>query len=747
MPIKLHQAEQRVLLVSRQATIGDILRQLPTNRAERLATFVVLIDQPDHYIVAQWAEIEELARFFGDVSPSLPLIQLDGLNPPTTGIEVMKTDDDAARTQARSAPGQRLVALQNGQVIGIVLGLPSAFNIDENTDDPFESISKSLPSRSTREVYPPESAPQQHQQQMPPRPNVLGLEDASSSDDASFGVDTSIEESAPAAEPNDPRVINAWVTDMDGERMAGRPLELDNTYELKFNVDKPVKGAEGTAEINVAKLFQALPAEQQTIEIQVLIESDDFIIHGSDQLPIVVPRTGRSKNTATFNIEPKHNGPSVIRAFFVANNRIFQKMNLTLQVGPIDAETPAVEVETRGMTLASTLNLVTTRTEHPISLVIIKKEAGYQFILQGGVTMRAFLNLSETQIAELVAQTRDMFKSIVYTISNGQYVYQLDDTHIPPEIHANTLKVMARHGSLMFRKLFYGPGSGPDARAMGDLLRQLSLTHQLRIEIVTERFVFHWSMLYDRADLKPDLSNIDPEGFWGFRHHIEYKPEFSNPSLVHFVPQIPVKDKLAMHFVSNTTIDEQMKRPIVAGQREFLNTVNAITVREHSTVNELYTLLTDSEQANQLIYFYCHAVSNLPGEKGGVGGSKIVLSDQAVTLDDLNFAAPLDMPPLPGAPLVFLNCCQSAELSPYLYDGLVPYLITRGARGVVGTEVDTPALFAAEFAKLFIQRFVVGGERLGDVLLALRREYLYQRQNVMGLVYSLYSSGDVQVVR
>jgi len=96
---------------------------------------------------------------------------------------------------------------------------------------------------------------------------------------------------------------------------------------------------------------------------------------------------------------------------------------------------------------------------------------------------------------------------------------------------------------------------------------------------------------------------------------------------------------------------------------------------------------------------------------------------------------------------VFLNCCQSAELSPYLYDGLVPYLITRGARGVVGTEVDTPALFAAEFAKLFIQRFVVGGERLGDVLLALRREYLYQRQNVMGLVYSLYSSGDVQVVR
>ncbi len=31
-------------------------------------------------------------------------------------------------------------------------------------------------------------------------------------------------------------------------------------------------------------------------------------------------------------------------------------------------------------------------------------------------------------------------------------------------------------------------------------------------------------------------------------------------------------------------------------------------------------------------------------------------------------------------PVVFLNACQSAELSPYLYDGLVPYFIARGAR-------------------------------------------------------------------
>jgi hypothetical protein len=77
----------------------------------------------------------------------------------------------------------------------------------------------------------------------------------------------------------------------------------------------------------------------------------------------------------------------------------------------------------------------------------------------------------------------------------------------------------------------------------------------------------------------------------------------------------------------------------------------------------------------------------------------------------------------------------------------VPYLITKGARGVIGTEVDTPALFAAEFAKDFITRFVAGGQKLGDLLLDMRREYLLNQNNVMGLVYALHSSGEIYVNR
>jgi hypothetical protein len=718
MPISIDDLERNVLEAPASVTIGELLKKLPKERGARAWVYVVVPDGKGRYYALQWCEVEEIAQVMGDVRTTLPFRSLDGLPLSVEGVEQSTVSKQAAQDLQSVQPGRRLVLLSNGKVIGLLDDSGSKRAGQVIGEDPF--------ARKSSEV--PFSTPEATAKDVSPRSDVLGVEGEQ------------------ASQP-DNRVINAWVSDVDGAPMAGKPLQVGNSYDLKFNVDKPKEGAASTATIDVPKLFASLPASQTTVEVLVVIETDDFTINGADQQALVVPREGRSKNTPTFNIEPKRNGAGVIRAFFVANNRMFQKMTITLQVGPLSAGTPAMQADVKGLTMGSAMGQPLRQSEHPINLMIIKKEAGYQFILQGVGTTRAFLNLSETQIAELVGQTRDMFKGIVYTLVGSQYVYQLDETSIPPDIHAATLKTMAKHGTLMYRKLFYGPGSGPDARAMGDLLRQLSRQNRLHIEIVAERFVFPWAMLYDHSDLKPDLSNVDPEGFWGFRHEIEYTPEFASASLVNFVPEISVADTLGFSFVTNTTIDEQMKRPIVAGQREFLQTVPGIAVTEHPTTTDLYALLNNPDSPTQVMYFYCHAVSNLPGEKGGVGGSKIVLSDGAATLDDLNFSAPLEGPPLKSAPLVFLNCCQSAEMSPYLYDGLVPYLITKGARGVVGTEVDTPALFAAEFAKLFITRFVAGDQKLGDVLLDLRREYLLNKNNVMGLVYALHSSGEIYVRR
>jgi len=97
--------------------------------------------------------------------------------------------------------------------------------------------------------------------------------------------------------------------------------------------------------------------------------------------------------------------------------------------------------------------------------------------------------------------------------------------------------------------------------------------------------------------------------------------------------------------------------------------------------------------------------------------------------------------------LLFLNACESVELSPYLYDGILPFMIARGVRGMIGTESEIPALFAAEFAKEFMQRFTAGGAPLGKLLLNLRCEYLHNKNNVLGLLYALYCSGDILIHR
>ena len=536
----------------------------------------------------------------------------------------------------------------------------------------------------------------------------------------------------------DERVINAWIPGLG----ADESLQLGRTYELAFDVDLPRADARATAG-DVGELVRMIPPGQEQIDVLVVIDTDDFTVVGDDQQTLIVPRSGPSPHAAIFTIEPKRRGSGVIKALLFANGRVFQKITIRLQVGSQAAHSPAFQTQSSGLTLESAL--AQAARQEIVNLTIIKKDAGYQCILQWAGVTRAFLNLSETQIAELIGRARDELKAIVYTRAGDQYVYHGEDATIPIEIHTAALKSLARLGYYLYQKLFYTPGSSPDAHAMGELLRQLSQRHQLRIAIVAERFIFPWALLYDRDPL--DLSQVDPEGFWGFKHIVEYMPEFSSATPVRFAPQIAVGDSFQLGFVCNTTIDSQLPRAVVRAQRELLNALPGVQISEYHNCQDLYDLLNNPDAPANLLYFYCHAVSQVPGERGGVAASKLVLSDGPVHLADLDVFAPTHRPPLKRAPLVFVNACQSAELSPYLYDGLVPYLIARGARGVLGTEVDTPALFAAEFAQELIRQFSAGEQSLGPLLLSLRRAYLLQKNNIMGLVYALYSNSDLVVQR
>jgi hypothetical protein len=610
-------------------------------------------------------------------------------------VERTAMSEQEARQLRRSQPNRRLVVLENGAVVGLFAEELRGGEEEE------ETVAHAEP---------------------PPAPMPPPLAPA-----------------PPAAPTEDERAINAW---LDGQP-DGKALEVGQTYHLKFNVASPRTGGV-SAEFNAAGAFAGLPPDVQQVEITVALETGDFDIAGADQQIMVVPRTGPSTNEPTFAITPKRNGLGTIDALFFANGHVFQHMQIALQVGPV------MQVTSSGLTLGSALpaTRAPSSQRQDLNLLIIRRDTGYQFRLQNGVSTRAAINLGEAAISDMVARARSTFREIVYLVQDNQYVYQNADTHIAPDVHAESLTKLAKLGTYLYQKIFFSPGNGADARAMGQLLRDLSQQQRLNISVVAEHFTFPWALLYDRPF---DENNVDPEGFWGFRHVVAYLPEFSTATLVNFDPHIHVDGALALGFVCNTTIDDDLQRngfaPAVAPQTTFLQSLAGVQVSTYTTTKDLYALLNNPDLAAHLLYFYCHAESVLPSEAGGVDASRVILSDGPATLEDLNIYAGADGAPLKHAPLVFLNACQSAELSPYLYDGLVPYLIAKGARGVLGTEVDTPALFAAEFAQAFLRRFVAGNQPLGELLLDLRREYLTQKNNVMGLVYALYSSGAVVVTR
>ncbi|HEY0601324.1 MAG TPA: hypothetical protein VGD58_00370 [Herpetosiphonaceae bacterium] len=534
------------------------------------------------------------------------------------------------------------------------------------------------------------------------------------------------------------RVINGWLAGHDPQL----PLTLRQSYALHFNVDLPRADALDTT-TGIDALTEALPPDQDALAIMVLLETEDFVVQSAGTQTLHVPRTGPS-DSVSFAITPRRPGAAVVKAFFSIGSHIFQSMTLSMQVQeslPSRAVPVALSVETRGLDLVSAAQLP--RAPRSMSLIVTARESGYQMIVLGdGGVRRAFINISMAQVTELTSRAREVLHEIVhYRYGNHE---QQQDLEIPEATHAATLESLVNLGSYLYNSLFYH-GQGEDARATGDLLRTLMREHSFHIRIIADRFIFPWALLYSRERHEP----IDADGFWGFRHLIACMPEFSQPKPIQFSPRIEPGAALNLSFVydANLDLNKSSQQQMVRRQREFFRGLPGVAVHDCADRLSLFSLLQHPADPPHIIYFYCHAASYLPNEVPGVAGSSLQLTDGSITLFDLESALPATLPPFKHSPLVFINACESAKLTSYFYAGFVPYMIARGARGVLGTEVDTPLYFAAAFAQELIARLVQGNTTLGEIVLDLRRKFLREKRNVLGLLYTLYSSNDITITR
>jgi hypothetical protein len=575
----------------------------------------------------------------------------------------------------------------------------------------------------------PPGAPAQSQQAQPPR--ILAREVPPAA--------AALSRSAPGG-PGPPEATSdaqRWVNVALEDQPRDQPLAAGKWYTLALDVDI-AQHAEAltTAPFAEASLF---PAGVDEVEVTVQLDSPDFTI--ADKVrPLRIPRSGRSSNKARFDISPLHDGASTLTATLHKDGNFVQNIVITLVVGGTRAVPVEATARGRPPTAAGILQ------PRDIGVSLSLAGAGYDCVVWGAVAARARLPLQSGFLASAVdALRRELMKVVMYQDANGANVFQTGIDIIAADRDA-ALTTMARAGALLFQKIFFGPAAGADAKAVGTFLRQAASdpAKQLKLQVVAEDAPIPWGLLYvgDAAT----GAKLDWDLFIGMRHVIEEIPLQTTLSITDSAISSD-QPQLAVSVNVNSGIDAQLGIAVVAEQQAYWAAASAarkrIGLTSRTTSVDVVHALADAATDDQILYFYCHAAAAGLADPGGPDAASLVLSDAAITLADLNLDAPTSTP-LRGKPLVFINACESAELSPAFYDGFVPYFMAKGARGVIGTQCKTPALFAAEWAKRFFERFLDGAP-LGDVFLALRREFLAAHGNPLGLLYAVHCDGDTRI--
>ncbi|MEM5317137.1 CHAT domain-containing protein [Paraburkholderia sp. JHI869] len=535
---------------------------------------------------------------------------------------------------------------------------------------------------------------------------------------------------APGSAPMPPASAR-WINAEFEDKEPADPLVKGEWHTLAFGVDVSAH-QDASASVVFAERGVFAPGDA-AIVLTVQIDTDDFDVSGKTGL-MRVPPTGKGYSKARFDIAPRKDGPCTLKATILKDGQFIQQIDLTFDVGSTTA--PAVQVATRGRGLDGLAVL----QPRDLSLQIYPGTAGdYECVLCGAVATHVRLPINAALIDAYIDSARDSLMKVVMYQSGGNYVFQ-SGINVPQDALDYALPIMAYAGALLLNTLFYGPGAGDDVRAVGNVLRQLGTRPdlQLKIQIVAQTLPVPWPLLY-LGDVS-DETQLSWDNFLGMRHIIEQIP-LQNPMAV-TEPEIASVPSLNVSLNFHAGIDAQMGIGVVAAQRTFWQGRAGTTIQDLQNRNDFINALRQAESPYQILYLYCHAASK-GLTNGGPGASCIELTDGLVSLNDLKLRAPTGTR-LAGKPLVFINACESAELSSTFYDGFAPYFMDKGARGVIGTECKTPALFAKAWADRFFECFLAG-VTLGDVMLGLRDEFLKAHHNPLGLLYAVHCDADTRI--
>jgi hypothetical protein len=343
------------------------------------------------------------------------------------------------------------------------------------------------------------------------------------------------------------------------------------------------------------------------------------------------------------------------------------------------------------------------------------------------------------------------------------------------------LSAMATHGRALQDLLFADAASQEILAAIREGAPEGSVV-QVWTQDSAKEFLFPWAWVYD-GDYRPGTREApQPEAFWGQRFVIEQMFDLPDlPPSTAAGPTIATGSGIKIH-AGVYNFDQ------LPAHRKFLEDL-ARPARPEGGAGAVEVALDESAIAlseflrhcdADLLYFFCHGHTARPpgiareafydmveqlrrwldtteGAQEEAGADTPTLRDTKVRLrtalnelldrglmahDHLSLKIGClmlaDLRKLtfsdPHASLVVLNMCESAQVFPSLSDSLVSVFLSRGARGVIGTEMPMLPQFADIFGRKLLLS-LLQGVPVGHAMLKLRREFM-ARRNPLGLAYT-----------
>jgi HEAT repeat protein len=522
------------------------------------------------------------------------------------------------------------------------------------------------------------------------------------------------------------------------------------------------------------------PKQEKPVIIMITAEGNGFEIKESVQT-LTLPPLGDSINNALFQIRPlhqstNHNDLAEIRV------RLYYEFNLL--------EVVIIRTEVIGKFDNSTESRL--GLEKPISFRQERLEREYidldniqPRVMHVDVTKRgdhflfnfAFYNAVDQQLV-FTAPTRliatdledDLvnIRKIWYEIvMNKPFIERLEGDE---DEFRTSMRMLAKIGHRLWIKLFKQERNSSIYK-IGTWLEEHPLEQggiiQISLHEDATNFVFPWALIHDRPMPEKDYELPDLEGFWGVRYCIEQRLPGTHKGTDE---PIRIEDELKIKFMLWDQFRYADEQRSLMKQLRSQSKGKIVVGAAINDANACYELLRNCD--GQILYFYTHGYTRHRQADLGVGSNLDLFLHQ---YEHLSKNSPLHeiygflyksikqkkfepdrswieltygklyldelyeyIGNLKSEPLVILNMCESAQITPSLSDSFIHFFLDRGSVGVIGTECPMTVEFAHPFAEKLLLN-ILRGEQVGTSMLNVRRHFM-RLKNPLGLAYTLFGS-------